>query len=58
MSDLPTVPATPAKAAPRRSGGRVRVSGTDRIFLALMVLIPTVLVVAWVWQHAYASVIL
>ena len=49
MSDLPTVPAAPAEAAPsRRSGGRVRVSGTDRIFLILMVAIPTVLVVGWV----------
>src|SRR4029453_7743684 len=43
---------------PRRSGGRVRVSGTDRIFLVLMVAIPTVLVVAWVWLPAIASVIL
>ena len=59
MSDLPTVPAAPAEAAPsRRSGGRVRVSGTDRIFLILMVAIPTVLVVGWVWLPAIASVIL
>ena len=60
MSDLPTVPAAPAEAAApaRRSGGRVRVSGTDRIFLILMVAIPTVLVVAWVWLPAIASVIL
>jgi multiple sugar transport system permease protein len=64
MSDLPTVPAAPAAAAAprrrsgRRSGGRVRVSGTDRIFLILMVLIPTVLVVAWVWLPAIASVAL
>jgi len=58
MSDLPTVPATPAKAAPRRSGGRVRVSGTDRIFLALMVIIPTVMVIGWVWLPAIASVVL
>jgi multiple sugar transport system permease protein len=57
MSDLPTVPATPAKAAPRRSGGRVRVSGTDRIFLVLMVAIPTILVVLWVWLPAIASVV-
>jgi multiple sugar transport system permease protein len=59
MTDLPTVPAAPAEAAPRRrSGGRVRVTGTDRIFLALMVLIPTVLVVTWVWLPAIASVVL
>jgi multiple sugar transport system permease protein len=60
MSDLPTVPAAPAEpAAPsRRSGGRVRVSGTDRIFLAVMVIVPTVLVLAWVWLPAIASVIL
>ena len=55
MSDLPTVPAT---AAPRRSGGRVRVSGTDRIFLVVMVAIPTILVVLWVWLPAIASVVL
>ena len=42
----------------RRRGGRVRVSGTDRIFLILMVLIPTILVVAWVWLPAIASVVL
>ena len=60
MSDLPTVPAAPAEpAAPsRRSGGRVRVSGTDRIFLAVMVIVPTVLVLGWVWLPAIASVIL
>jgi multiple sugar transport system permease protein len=60
MSDLPTIPAARAEAAVprRRSGRRVRVSGTDRIFLILMVLIPTVLVVAWVWLPAIASVVL
>jgi multiple sugar transport system permease protein len=58
MTDLPTVPATPAKAAPRRAGGRVRVTGTDRIFLILMVAIPTIMVVAWVWLPAIASVVL
>jgi multiple sugar transport system permease protein len=58
MSDLPTVPATPAKAAPRRAGGRVRVTGTDRIFLVLMVAIPTIMVVGWVWLPAIASVVL
>src|SRR4029453_14159307 len=60
MSDLPTVPAAPAEAAApsRRSGSRVRVSGTDRIFLILMVAIPTILVVGWVWLPAIASVVL
>jgi multiple sugar transport system permease protein len=58
MSDLPTVPATPAKAAPRRAGGRVRVTGTDRVFLTLMVAIPTIMVMAWVWLPAIASVVL
>jgi multiple sugar transport system permease protein len=57
MSDLPTVPAAPAKA-PRRRGGRVTVSGTDRVILALMVIVPTLLVVGWVWLPAIASVVL
>ena len=59
MSDLPTVPAAPAEAAvPRRAGGRVRVTGTDRIFLTLMVAVPTIMVVCWVWLPAIASVVL
>jgi multiple sugar transport system permease protein len=60
MTDLPTVPTAPAEvAAPqRRSGGRVRVSGTDRIFLIVMVAVPTVMVLAWVWLPAIASVVL
>jgi multiple sugar transport system permease protein len=60
MTDLPTVPAAPAEAAapPRRRGRRVRVTGTDRVFLTLMVLIPTLLVVAWVWLPAIGSVVL
>ena len=60
MSDLPVVPAAPAEAAAprRRRGSRVRVTGTDRIFLALMVIVPTVLVVGWVWLPAIASVVL
>jgi multiple sugar transport system permease protein len=60
MSDLPTVPAAPAEGAVarRRRGGRVRVSGTDRIILALMVGIPTLLVVCWVWLPAIGSVVL
>jgi multiple sugar transport system permease protein len=62
MSDLPTVPAASAEAAAaprrRRGGGRVRASGTDRIFLILMVAVPTVLVVGLVWLPAIASVTL
>ena len=60
MSDLPTVPAAPAEAAVprRRAGRRVRVTGTDRIFLVLMVAIPTILVVSWVWLPAIVSVVL
>ena len=60
MSDLPTVPAAPADAAVprRRAGRRVRVTGTDRIFLILMVAVPTLMVLAWVWLPAIASVVL
>jgi multiple sugar transport system permease protein len=60
MSDLPTVPAAPAEAAApaRRASRRVRVTGTDRIFLILMVAVPTIMVVAWVWLPAIASVVL
>jgi multiple sugar transport system permease protein len=60
MSDLPTVPAAPAEAATprRRRGSRVRVTGTDRVFLTLMVLVPTLLVLAWVWLPAIGSVVL
>jgi multiple sugar transport system permease protein len=63
MTDLPTVPATPAEAAPRRPASRrrgrhVQASGTDRVFLALMVGVPTLLVVGLVWLPAVATVIL
>jgi multiple sugar transport system permease protein len=62
MTDLPTVPVTPAEPAARRvgrrTGGRVRVSGSDRIVLALMVIVPTTLVVGLVWLPAIASVVL
>jgi multiple sugar transport system permease protein len=60
MTDLPTVPTAPAEAAAprRRRGSRVRVTGTDRVFLILMVLIPTLLVVGWVWLPAIGSVVL
>jgi multiple sugar transport system permease protein len=62
MTDLPTVPAPaeaakPGRAAPRRRR-RVQASGTDRLFLALMVLIPTALVVGLVWLPAVATVVL
>ena len=58
MSDLPTVPAAPAKAPARRRRRHVQASGTDRVFLALMVGVPTVLVVGLVWLPAVATVIL
>jgi multiple sugar transport system permease protein len=60
MTDLPTVPAAPAEAAapPRRTGRRVRVSGTDRVLLVLMVAVPLAMVVLWVWLPAIASVAL
>ena len=63
MTDLPTVPVTPAEAAPRRParprrGRRVQTTGTDRLFLVLMVAIPTALVVGLVWLPAVATVVL
>jgi multiple sugar transport system permease protein len=60
MTDLPTVPAAPAEAAVKHRGlgGRVRVSGTDRVLLFLMVAIPLAMVVLWVWLPAIASVVL
>ena len=58
MSDLPTVPAAPAKAPARRRRRHVQASGTDRVFLALMVIIPTALVVGLVWLPAIATVVL
>ncbi|HET8789408.1 MAG TPA: sugar ABC transporter permease [Actinomycetes bacterium] len=57
MSDLPTVPVA-SKAPTRRRGRRVQATGTDRIFLALMVIIPTALVVGLVWLPAVATVVL
>jgi multiple sugar transport system permease protein len=57
MSDLPTVPVA-SKAPTRRRGRRVQATGTDRIFLALMVVIPTALVVGLVWLPAVATVVL
>jgi multiple sugar transport system permease protein len=58
MSDLPTVPVAQAKAPTRRRRRRVQASGTDRVFLALMVLVPTALVVGLVWLPAVATVVL
>jgi multiple sugar transport system permease protein len=63
MTDLPTVPATPAEAAPRRPASRrrgrhVQASGADRVFLALMVGVPTLLVVGLVWLPAFVTVVL
>jgi multiple sugar transport system permease protein len=58
MSDLPTVPAAQAKAPTRRRRRRGQASGTDRLFLALMVIIPTALVVGLVWLPAVATVVL
>jgi multiple sugar transport system permease protein len=63
MTDLPTVPVTPAEATSRRlarprRGRRVQTTGTDRLFLVLMVVIPTVLVVGLVWLPAVATVVL
>lgn len=63
MTDLPTVPAAPDEAAPRRlarprRGRRVQTTGTDRLFLVLMVAIPTALVVGLVWLPAVATVVL
>ena len=63
MTDLPTVPVTPAEAAPRgparpRRGRRVQTTGTDRLFLVLMVAVPTALVVGLVWLPAVATGVL
>src|SRR5215213_8101901 len=57
MSDLPTVPVA-AKAPTRRRRRHVQATGTDRIVLALMVIVPTTLVVGLVWLPAVASVVL
>jgi multiple sugar transport system permease protein len=57
MSDLPTVPVA-AKAPTRRRRRHVQATGTDRIFLALMVIVPTALVVGLVWLPAVATVAL
>jgi multiple sugar transport system permease protein len=64
MTDTPTIPAPAAEeAVPRPAGGAgrggsVRVSRADRIVLAIMVIVPTTLVVGLVWLPAVASVVL
>jgi multiple sugar transport system permease protein len=64
MTDTPTIPApaaeeaVPRPARRRRRGGSVRVSRADRIVLAIMVIVPTMLVVGLVWLPAVASVVL
>ncbi len=65
MSDLPLVQAdraVPPPAATTTTGGRGRrlrlLSGTDRVVIALMVLVPLLLVVGLVWLPALATVAL
>ncbi|MEW2383926.1 sugar ABC transporter permease [Micromonospora sp. NPDC047707] len=65
MSDLPLVQAdraVPPPAATTTTGGRGRrlrlLSRTDRVVIALMVLVPLLLVVALVWLPALATVAL
>ncbi|MER7460672.1 sugar ABC transporter permease [Micromonospora sp. NPDC126480] len=65
MSDLPLVQAdraVPPPAATTTTGGRGRrlrlLSGTDRVVIALMVLVPLLLVVSLVWFPALATVAL
>ena len=65
MSDLPLGQAdraVPPPAATTTTGGRGRrlrlLSGTDRVVIALMVLVPLLLVVSLVWLPALATVAL
>ncbi|MDI5939203.1 sugar ABC transporter permease [Micromonospora harpali] len=65
MSDLPLIQADPAVSSPAataRKGGRGRgprlLSRTDRVVIALMVLVPLLLVVGLVWFPAVATVAL
>jgi len=67
MTDLPTIPTAAPERGPgsagarrrrRRRGTSLQVSGTDRAVLALMVIVPTALVVGLVWLPAIASVVL
>ena len=62
----PTVPHVPAssdqqraaEAVPAPRGRRRRLRGFDRIAVVLMVAVPFVMVLAWVWLPAMASVVL
>jgi multiple sugar transport system permease protein len=64
--DLPLVAPQTAQPPPRggshtgaaKSGRVRRLSGSDRVVVALMVLIPTVIVVGLIWLPAIASVLL
>ncbi|MET8087975.1 sugar ABC transporter permease [Micromonospora sp. NPDC005237] len=65
MSDLPLIQAdraVPPPAATTSTGGRRRrlrlLSRTDRVVITLMVLIPLLLVTAFVWLPALATVVL
>ncbi|RKN13535.1 sugar ABC transporter permease [Micromonospora musae] len=64
MSDLPLIQADravepPAATTNRGRGRRLRLlSGTDRVVITLMVLIPLLLVTALVWLPALATVVL
>ncbi|GAB3086876.1 carbohydrate ABC transporter permease [Micromonospora schwarzwaldensis] len=65
MSDLPLIQAdraVPPPAATTTTGGRGRrlrlLSGTDRVVITLMVLVPLLLVLALVWLPAAATVLL
>ncbi|MEU5784035.1 carbohydrate ABC transporter permease [Micromonospora lupini] len=65
MSDLPLIQAdraVPPPAATTSTGGRRRrlrlLSRTDRVVITLMVLVPLLLVTAFVWLPALATVVL
>ena len=63
MSTTTPVPAAPDRDAPLGpttpgAGRRRRVSGTDRLVVTLMVLVPTLFVLALVWLPALASIAL
>ncbi|MCF0091730.1 carbohydrate ABC transporter permease [Micromonospora sp. MH99] len=65
MSDLPLIQAdraVPPPAAATSTGGRRRrlrlLSRTDRVVITLMVLVPLLLVTAFVWLPALATVVL
>lgn len=58
MTDLPTVSPSVARPGVSRSRRTMRMKGSDRLVVALFVLVPTVLVIGLVWLPAIASVIL